>query len=116
MMEQSSPPDLPPPPEPFRQFTERYPSISEAYERLAESVRESGQLSDREIALVKLGLTLGAALKGVTQSHTRKALAIGVEPESLRHAALLALPTLGFPRMRIGLGWIEEELAARGRD
>jgi alkylhydroperoxidase/carboxymuconolactone decarboxylase family protein YurZ len=41
-------------------------------------------------------------------SHCRQALAEGVAPEALKQVALLAIPTLGFPRSVAALSWIED--------
>lgn len=111
----SNPPadEFPPPPKPFRQFTERHPEIAKAYSDLGDAVRAAGPLGEREIALVKLGISLGARLEGAAHAHTRKAVAAGVEPESLRQVALLTCPTLGFPQMMAGLQWVEDVLKPR---
>ena len=42
------------------------------------------------------------------KSHARRALEEGFSPEELRHAALLALPTAGFPQMIAALEWVED--------
>jgi alkylhydroperoxidase/carboxymuconolactone decarboxylase family protein YurZ len=44
------------------------------------------------------------------RSNARKALALGVEPDQLRQAALLAITTVGFPNAMATLQWIEEIL------
>ena len=102
---------LPKPPRPFEEFSRAYPGVARAYEALGKAVRASGPLSEREIALVKLGISLGARLEGGAHAHTRKALAIGIEPDALRQAAILTAPTLGFPVMMASLGWVEETIA-----
>jgi alkylhydroperoxidase/carboxymuconolactone decarboxylase family protein YurZ len=43
-------------------------------------------------------------------AHTRKALAVGVSAEELRHVAILALPTIGLPSTVAALSWIEHVL------
>lgn len=101
---------MPPPPEPFRKFVEKHPDVADAYRRLGEAVAEAGPLSEREIHLVKLGVSLGARLEGASHAHTRKARAAGIEPDALRHAAILTCPTLGFPSMMMCLNWVEDEL------
>lgn len=102
--------DNPTPPKPFQRFTERFPGIADAYSRLGESVRAAGPMTEREIHLVKLGISLGARLEGAAHAHTRKAIATGVDIESLHQVALLTCPTLGFPRMMAGMGWVEDVL------
>lgn len=45
------------------------------------------------------------------RSNARKALDAGVTPDELRHAAVLAITTRGFPAAVAALGWIDETLA-----
>jgi alkylhydroperoxidase/carboxymuconolactone decarboxylase family protein YurZ len=82
--------------------------VAEAYRRLGEAVRAEGPLSEREVHLVKLAISLAARLEGAAHAHARKAQAAGVDAESLRQVALLTCPTLGFPPMMAALGWVED--------
>jgi alkylhydroperoxidase/carboxymuconolactone decarboxylase family protein YurZ len=81
-----------------------------AYEKLGEAVSSSGPLTERERALVKIGFSTGARLEGGLHSHVRKALEAGVEPDAIRHAVRLALPTLGLPSTMMALKWVEDVL------
>ena len=99
---------MPTPPKPFLRFTERHPDVARAYNALGEAVRKAGPLSVREVALVKLGISLGSRQEGAAHAHTRKAVAAGVDHDSLRQVALLSCPTIGFPPMMAGLGWVED--------
>lgn len=85
-----------------------YPELMRAYESLGEAARQAGPLSDREVALVKLAISIGAGLEGAAHSHCRKATEAGCSPEDLRHVALLATPTLGFPAMMRAKGWVQD--------
>lgn len=91
-----------------RYVAEKYPGVWDAYEKLGASVAEAGPLDARTRRLVKLALALGAQSEGGTHSHVRRALAEGIDAETLRHVALLAIPTLGLPRAVAGLTWIED--------
>ena len=86
-------------------------AIMEAYEKLGEACAGAGPLTERERALVKIGLSTGARLEGGLHSHVRKALEAGVEPEAIRQAVYLALPTLGLPTMMAAATWVEDVLA-----
>jgi len=101
---------MPKPPPQFSEFVKTYPEVARAYEALGKSVRGAGPLSEREIALVKLAISVGARMQGAAHAHTRKARAVGVEPEALRQVALLACPTIGFPNMMAALGWVNETI------
>ena len=41
-------------------------------------------------------------------AHTRKALMAGWTPDELRHVAILATTTLGFPSMMAAFTWVDE--------
>ena len=95
------------PPKPYQEFVRSHPEIAAAYEQLGAAVRK-GPLTEREIGLVKLALSVGARMEGPTHAHTRKALVAGIEDQALEQVALLGCPTLGFPHMMAGLSWIRD--------
>jgi alkylhydroperoxidase/carboxymuconolactone decarboxylase family protein YurZ len=101
------------PPKAFREVVEQYPEVADAYQRLGAAVRRAGPLTEREIALVKLAISLGARMEGASHAHARKALAAGVERAALEHVALLACPTVGFPNMMAALGWVRDAIRER---
>lgn len=86
-------------PKTYRKFSARQPAVIEAYNALNTEVKNLGALSQEEIALVKLAISIGAGLDGAMASQTRKALKSGIDPSKLEQLAVLALPTLGLPRM-----------------
>ena len=94
----------------FQEFMKNYPKIANAYEGLSGECRKSGPLVEREQALVKLGIAAGSQLEGLVHSHVRKALDIGLKPDEIRHAILLSLTSIGFPRMMSALTWAEDIL------
>ncbi len=97
-------------PEAYQNLRERYPDLATAYDALGDAAHQAGPLPERERRLVKLALAIGAGLEGAVHSHTRKALEAGLTPDELRHAALLAVTTLGFPAAVRALSWVEDEL------
>lgn len=86
----------------------KYPDLWKAYAKLGEACAEAGPLEGKTLRLIKLALAIGAASEGATHSHVRRALADGVPPDELRQVALLAIPTLGFPRAVAALTWIDD--------
>ncbi|OYP35061.1 carboxymuconolactone decarboxylase [Rhodopirellula sp. MGV] len=87
---------------------EDHPELMQAYESFGKAAKDAGPLSDREVALVKLAISLGAGLEGAAHSHCRKALEAGCSADDLRHVALLSAPTIGFPTMMRGKSWVED--------
>lgn len=54
---------------------------------------------------------IGAGLEGAAHSAVRRnALAEGITPEEIRHVAVLAITTLGFPEAMHALAWIGDYL------
>lgn len=97
-------------PAPFRRFFDRYPEVEKAHMELSLTVNRQGPLDEKARRLVRLGIAIGEQSQGGIKSHARRALAEGFTADELRHAALLALPTIGFPAMIAAAEWIEEVL------
>lgn len=95
-------------PKPYKRMHQTYPDLMKAYEAFGQATRESGPLSPREVALVKLAISIGAGLEGAAHSHCRKALEADCSADDLRHVALLSAPTIGFPTMMRAKSWVED--------
>lgn len=85
-----------------------YPDIWKAYAALGKATGEAGPVDGQALRLVKLALAMGAGLEGGVHSHCRRALEEGIPKEALKQVALLAIPTLGFPRAVAALTWVED--------
>ena len=99
-------------PEKFRIFCERHPGVAAAYENLAAECRKAGPLGERDQALARLGIAVGSQVEGSVRSQVRKALDAGLTPDEIRHAMMLSLTTIGYPRMMAALIWAEDLLDA----
>ena len=95
-------------PKRYQEFTEEFPQVAKSYEELGDAVHAAGPLDEKTRALIKLAISTGARLEGAVHSHARKALKVGVTKEEMRHAVLLALPTIGLPSMMAALSWVDE--------
>jgi 4-carboxymuconolactone decarboxylase len=84
-----------------------------AYEALGRSVHQAGPLPLKQRALVKLAISVGARAEGAVHSHTRRSLDAGCTAGEIRHVALLATTTIGFPAMMAALTWVEDVLEKR---
>ncbi len=100
-------PDLP---RPFQRFLARYPAVEKAHMELSLAVNREGPMDERARRLVRLGIAIGQQSRGAVKSQVRQAAEEGLSPDELRHAALLAFPTLGFPSMIAAMEWVEEAL------
>ena len=95
-------------PKPYTDFKEHFPELAKSFEELGVQCREVGPLDDKAARMVKLGLAIATGSRGGVKSQARKALGDGFSVAELRHAAVLALPTIGFPSMIAAMGWINE--------
>ncbi|KAA5541139.1 carboxymuconolactone decarboxylase family protein [Roseiconus nitratireducens] len=95
---------------------DEHPELMRAYESFGKAAKEAGPLSEREAALVKLAISLGAGLEGAAHSHCRKALEAGCTADDLRHVALISAPTIGFPTMMRAKSWVEDVVDAPDAD
>jgi alkylhydroperoxidase/carboxymuconolactone decarboxylase family protein YurZ len=95
-------------PAPYLRLAEDQPAFIDAYERFASVAHDAGPLSERERRLVKLALAIASNSEGATHSHVRQALDAGVGVDDLRHVALLAATTAGFPTAMRALTWISD--------
>ncbi len=94
----------------YVQFQKKYPGVFRAFDALGAATSEAGPLDGKCRALVKLGIAIGGQLEGAVHSHTRRALEAGCSPAEIRHVALLATTTLGFPSMIKALTWVDDVL------
>ncbi len=95
-------------PFPYKRLKKEFPEIEKEYDRLAKKCHASGPLNEKMRRLIKLGIAIGSESEGAVKSHTRRALAMGVTPDEIRHAVLLGLTTIGFPKMIAALNWVHE--------
>ncbi len=92
----------------YSEFREEFPAISRAYDEISGLTAEAGPLNEKMVQLVRLGMAIGSGQEGAVHSHARRALEAGATPDEVRQVGLLALTTLGFPRMMTGLTWIDD--------
>lgn len=95
-------------PKKFKDFMDANPAIENAYNQLGSAVHSAGPLDEKTRALIKLAISTGAKLEGALHSHARKALEAGVTKEEMRHAVILALPTIGLPSTMAALTWLDD--------
>lgn len=94
----------------FTKFTKAYPEVARAYGLLSNASKAAGPLTAKTAALVKLGIAIGLKHEGAVHSHVRKSLDAGAQPDEIRHVAVLALTTVGFPSMMAALSWVNDVL------
>lgn len=90
------------------ELAEQYPDVWEQYSGLGKACSEAGPIDSETKRLVKLALAAASESEGGVHSHVRRALEEGIEPDTLRHVAILSIPTLGFPKAMATLTWIDD--------
>ena len=98
-------------PKSYEDAKQHYPTVMSHYEALGQAVQGAGPLEAKTAALIRLGMCIGAGLEGGAHASVRKAREAGCTAEELRHAALLAVTTLGFPSMARSRTWVEDLLS-----
>ncbi len=97
----------------YKQFQRVFRRVWEAYDLLGAAVHQEGPIKPKFRELVKLGIAIGGRLEGAVKAHTRLALEQGAAPEEIRHVALMAITTSGFPAGMAALTWVEDVLSKR---
>jgi alkylhydroperoxidase/carboxymuconolactone decarboxylase family protein YurZ len=95
----------------YADFLAAYPATAKAYDTLATESRLAAGFDEKNAALLKLALAIGARLEGAVHSHTRRALAAGATADEARGVALLAITTCGFPHAMAARTWVEDVVA-----
>lgn len=90
------------------EFSNEFPEVWDTYSEFGKACSEAGPIDGETKRLVKLALAVGAQSEGAVHSHVRRGLDEDVDPEKLRHVAVLAGPTIGFPKSIAGLSWIDD--------
>jgi len=96
-------------PSTFKQFVARFPALGRAHESIAQTVEGAGALDERTLALVKIGICVGAGLESALRSHVRRALQHGAKPAEIEQAIVLGMNTVGFPRTVAAWSWAQEQ-------
>lgn len=100
-------------PKRYQKFHDEFPEVAKFYEAMGDAVHNSGPLDDKTRALIKLTISIGAKLEGGVHSHTRKALKAGCTPAEIKHAVILALPTMGLPATMAAWSWVDDVLESK---
>jgi len=97
-----------------RSLQKSYPLVWRSFQDLGKQCHQAGPLDERVRRIVKVGIAAAAQSEGALHSAVRNARAAGVSADEIRHAILLAMTTIGFPRTMAALSWAEDLLRKRG--
>lgn len=99
-------------PEVYTTFRTAQPNVAAALDTLGGAVDDAGPLDSKTMRIVKLALAIGTGAEGAVRSNVRKALEEGATADEVRHVALAAITTVGFPAAIAAIGWIDQVLEA----
>ena len=94
----------------YKSLEERNPEIFRAYEELGNACHKAGPLGNESRRLVKIAIAIAIGSEGAVHSNVRRALQEKIEPNKIRHVALLAIPSIGLPKTQAAISWIEDYL------
>lgn len=96
-------------PKTFKQFVHKYPVLGEAHQRVGKEVEDLGPLDGKTLALIKIGISMGAGLESALRSHVRRAMQAGASETEVEQAILLGMNTVGFPRTVAAWSWAQTQ-------
>jgi alkylhydroperoxidase/carboxymuconolactone decarboxylase family protein YurZ len=97
------------PPAQLNDLSQQYPEVWSAFTALAEACHDKGgPLDEKTRRLTKLGIAIGMRHEGAVHSAVRHALGSGITPEEIRHVAVLAITTIGWPAAHAAMTWIDD--------
>ncbi len=103
-------------PKTFKLFISKYPELGDAHEAVAKAVDGYGPLDRKTLALIKIGISLGAGLESAVKSHVRRSLEAGATEEEIEQAILLGMNTCGFPSTVAAWRWAQDQFDRNRKD
>jgi alkylhydroperoxidase/carboxymuconolactone decarboxylase family protein YurZ len=91
-------------------FAASYRDVWQAFQELGDECHSAGPLDDRTRRLIKIGIAAAAQSEGAVHSAVRQAKDAGLSDDEIRHAIILALTTIGFPRAMAAMSWADDIL------
>jgi alkylhydroperoxidase/carboxymuconolactone decarboxylase family protein YurZ len=89
----------------YRELMVRYPELAAAHDQRGQAAEACGPLDAKSLALVKIGMAVGAGLESAVRSHVRRAGEMGIAQEEITQAIFQGMTTLGFPRTMAAWSW-----------
>jgi len=91
-------------------FAANYKNVWKAFQELGDQCHSAGPLDDRTRRLLKVGVAVAAQSEGAVHSAVRQAKGAGLSDNEIRHAIVLAITTIGFPRAMAAMSWADDIL------
>ena len=97
-------------PQNTQSFAANYKSVWKAFQELGDQCHGAGPLDERTRRLIKVGVAAAAQSEGAVRSAVRQATDAGIPSDEIRHAIILTLTTVGFPRAMAAMSWADDVL------
>ncbi len=88
-----------------------FPALGRAHESVGRAVDTAGPLDAKTLALIKIGICVGAGLESALRSHVRRAMQHGAMRQEVEQAILSGMNTVGFPRTVAAWAWARIQFA-----
>lgn len=95
----------------YKAFIAKFPDLGAAHEKVAKAAERAGPLDAKTLALIKVGICIGAGLESALRSHVRRAMHHGATEQEIEQAILLGMNTVGFPRTVAAWAWAQEQFS-----
>lgn len=94
----------------LQEVIKKYPEVWEKFQDLGKTLSSVEGLGARDQQLARLGIAIGSSHEGAVHSHVRRCKQDGFTDEEIYHAALLAVPNIGWPQAMAVLSWVDDVL------
>jgi alkylhydroperoxidase/carboxymuconolactone decarboxylase family protein YurZ len=91
-------------------FSATSKEVWKAFQELGDECHKAGPLDDRTRRLIKIGIAAAAQSEGAVHSAVRQARDANISDEEIRHAIILSITTIGFPRAMAAMSWAQDIL------
>jgi 4-carboxymuconolactone decarboxylase len=93
-----------------RSFATSYKNVWNAFQELGDQCHSAGSLDDHTRRILKVGIAAAAQSEGAVHSAVRQAKDAGLSADEIRHAIVLTITTVGFPRAMAAMSWADDIL------
>lgn len=100
----------PPLPSKVESFGSSFGGVWQTFQKLGDECHRAGPLDERTRRLVKIGIATASQSEGAVHSAVRHAKAAGIADDEIRHAIILSITTIGFPRAMAAMSWADDIL------
>ncbi len=92
-------------PENYTWLMSNFKEVMETHQGLGKELLNAGPISEKNAQLIQLAAAAASGSQGAVNSHIKRALKAGAQPEEIYHTLVLLISTIGFPATAAALSW-----------